>query len=99
MTTPGGLSNIKLEDDSVKELIKNIRNQLENKTTIKYDTVTVHSYKTQVVAGIIYYVKINIEGNNYVHLKIMQHLPHTDTAPELLNHLMNKTIDDEINFF
>lgn len=99
MTNPGGLSNVKSQDESVKELLKGIIDQVKEQTTINCNSLSIHSYKTQVVAGVIYYIKVNIDDNKYAHLKVMQHLPHTNTSPQLLNHILDKSVDDEIIFF
>ncbi len=99
MTNPGGLSDTKLADDTVKKLLNSIIDQLKEQTKIESDSLSVHSYKTQVVAGVIYYIKVNIDDNKFIHLKVMQHLPHTNTSPQLLSHLLNKSVDDKIIFF
>ena len=99
MTKPGGLSNVKSQDESVKELLKGVIDQVKDQTSINCNSLSVHSYKTQVVAGVIYYIKVIIDDNKYAHLKIIKHLSHTNSSPQLLNHMLDKSIDDEIIFF
>ena len=99
MKNPGGLTNTKYVDEPVKEILKQIHSQINNNTNINYDKLNIHSYKTQVVAGLIYYIKVNIDDNKYAHLKVIEYLPHVNKSPELLSHQLDKKIDDEIEYF
>ena len=99
MTKTGGLSNLKEKDDIVKELILSINDSLINKLILsKEDIISIHSYKTQIVAGIIFFLKITINNKCY-HIKIINYLPHTNKSPELLSIQTDKNINDEISFF
>ena len=95
----GGLSDIKYDNERVTELLQEIIEQVKTQTLLNCESLTIHSYKTQIVAGIIYYIKVNTSDNKYMHLKVMQYLAHENTSSELLNHILNKSIDDEIISF
>jgi hypothetical protein len=41
------------------------------------------SFRQQVVAGMIYHVKVHVGDGEHVHAKIFAPLPHTGKAPEL----------------
>ena len=62
----------------------------------------IKGYTKQVVAGTMYQVKIRVadEGpNNYVHAKVLQHLPHTGkTEPEIMFFKKDQTEDAPFNF-
>lgn len=64
----GGFSNEKLHDDESKEVFESI------KDNIKYSYVRVISYKTQIVNGINYIIKILLENNKFLFVKIYKDL-------------------------
>jgi len=95
----GGLSEVKEVDDSVKVITSSIYKSLVNELSLNFgDKINIHSYKTQVVAGIIFFIKISI-NNKFYHIKVMNYLPHTNQEPELLSVLSNQAADSEIIFY
>ena len=96
---PGGLSEVKEVDDNVKTITNSIHKSLVDELSLKnQDKINIHFYKTQVVAGIIFFIKISI-NNKYYHIKVMNYLPHTNQEPELLSVLSNQEADSEITFY
>lgn len=55
----GGLGAIKEKDDKVVNIVNEIKPLLEAKTNKKYVSLEVLNYKTQVVAGTNYFVKVS----------------------------------------
>ncbi|XP_068921015.1 cystatin-A1-like [Petaurus breviceps papuanus] len=95
----GGLSETKSATPEIQDMVDEVKPQFEKKSNEKYDTFEAIEYKTQVVAGIIYYVKVHLGGDQYVHLKILKPLPHTGEPVELLDYQTGKTKDDEVTYF
>ena len=94
----GGLSENKEVNESVTELLQVVDAKIkENLSLDKEDVIKCHFYKSQVVAGVIYFIKISI-NNNYYHVKVIDYLPHSKKLPELLNIISSKE-DSEITFF
>uniref|UniRef100_A0A673STL0 Cystatin A n=1 Tax=Suricata suricatta TaxID=37032 RepID=A0A673STL0_SURSU len=58
---PGGLSEAKPATPEVQEIADEVRPQLEEKTNETYQKFEVIEYKTQVVAGINYYIKVRVQ--------------------------------------
>lgn len=56
----GGVGEIREGDPEVQEIVDNIKDELEVKTGKKYESVKVVHYRTQLVAGINYFVKVSI---------------------------------------
>ncbi|XP_045198070.2 cystatin-B-like [Mercenaria mercenaria] len=62
-----------------------------------YEAVT---YKTQLVAGTNYFVKIKIHPNGEcIHARIYQQLPHTGGALEVTSVQTNKQEADAVEYF
>lgn len=56
----GGLSDdVKPADEGVQSLVDSFKSEIEEKTGHKYKTLQAISYKTQVVAGLNYFVKVS----------------------------------------
>jgi len=56
------------------------------------------AFKTQVVAGINYFVKVRI--SNYIfHVRIYQRLPHENKAPEVVRVIGPKSETEPIEYF
>ncbi|KFQ65978.1 Leukocyte cysteine proteinase inhibitor 1, partial [Phaethon lepturus] len=78
-----------------------VKPQFESRENRTYDIFTAIVYRTQVVAGINYFIKvcIRISDVNYVHLRVFQGLPHEDQGPSLVSFQTGKTRDDPLTYF
>ena len=96
----GGLSDVKLinEENEINDLVENIKNQFEKLIGNKIHTISAISYRTQVVNGTNYFIKVLVNENQYVHLKIYEALSHEKIQPKLINYELNKTKIDEIKY-
>ncbi|NWR12195.1 CYTB protein, partial [Paradoxornis webbianus] len=56
-------------------------------------------YRTQVVAGTMYFIKVQVSGADYAHLKVFQSLPHENQGPSLADFQTGKTRDDPLTYF
>uniref|UniRef100_A0A8C6J391 Uncharacterized protein n=1 Tax=Melopsittacus undulatus TaxID=13146 RepID=A0A8C6J391_MELUD len=56
-------------------------------------------YKTQVVAGINYFIKVQVSDTEYVHLRVFQSLPQENQGPSLDGYQTGKTKDDPLTYF
>ncbi|KAI4548345.1 hypothetical protein MJG53_001029 [Ovis ammon polii x Ovis aries] len=86
-TQPGNISN------------NPVKPQLEGKTNETYEEFTAIEYKTQVVAGINYYIKIQTGDNRYIHIKVFKSLPQQNQSLTLTGYQVDKTKDDELTGF
>uniref|UniRef100_A0A8D1HAR6 Cystatin domain-containing protein n=1 Tax=Sus scrofa TaxID=9823 RepID=A0A8D1HAR6_PIG len=76
-----------------------VKSQLEEKTNKTYEKFEAVEYKSQVVAGINYYIKVHVGGNSYVHIKVFKSLPYQNKPLELSGYQVDKTKDDELTGF
>ena len=76
-----------------------VRQAAEDQAGKKFEEFEAKSFKSQVVAGVNYFVKVDVGGGKFVHLRIYQPLPHTGEPPKLDGIQLNKTADDEITYF
>ncbi|KFO28096.1 Cystatin-B [Fukomys damarensis] len=76
-----------------------VKPQLEEKENRKYPVFEAVSYKTQVVAGINYFIKVHIGDENFLHLRVFQGLAHENKAAVLVAYQTNKSRQDELEYF
>ncbi|ESO84124.1 hypothetical protein LOTGIDRAFT_229619 [Lottia gigantea] len=95
----GGASEVKTADDEIQKICNDIRKELEKKANTTFEEFTAKQYKSQVVAGTNYFVKIHIGNEKYVHVRIFKPLPHVSQDVELSNHQLGKSAEEEIAYF
>ncbi|XP_070183494.1 cystatin-A-like [Littorina saxatilis] len=74
MQQPGGWSTTKPATPEIQELCGMIRKPLEKKYR-KFTKYVATEYRQQVVAGMNYLVKIEVDNGEYVHVEIFKPLP------------------------
>ena len=56
----GGIGNtIYQKDDEVPEIVDHLKSELERKSNLKFKSIEVINYKTQLVAGTNFFVKVS----------------------------------------
>ncbi|NXS98520.1 CYTX protein, partial [Jacana jacana] len=68
----------------------------ENKTCGTFEAI---KYRTQVVAGTNYFIKVRISDDQYVHIRVFEALPHENQHPRLVSYQTGKTRDDPLTYF
>ena len=91
----GGASEAKPADDTVKQIVAEIKPKAEAALNSTFTTFEAVSYKTQVVAGTNFLDKVKVDGDKYVHLKVFRPLPCNGTALELLEQSAGHSLQDQ----
>lgn len=94
---PGGLSELKSTDDEVQLIVDEIKKIFFTKF-YNSETFDVDSYKTQVVNGTNYFIKVKTD-KEHVHLRVHQSLPCNSSKITYVNQQLGKTKTDEIIYF
>ena len=92
----GGFGNAKDADDNVKALAKEMKGKAEAALGETYGEFEAVKFKTQVVAGTNYLIKVKVGGDKYVHLKVHVPLPCKNAPNELLEQEKGKTLADPL---
>jgi len=96
MISTGGLSEEKKKDNYIQKIVDKFKKNIEKEIKNKISKFDVHSYKTQVVAGINYFIKIELDNEIFIHLKIYKTL---DNDFSLINYIHPKNKNDLIKYF
>ncbi|XP_071541644.1 cystatin-A-like [Panulirus ornatus] len=70
----GGLTAEKPPSDKVEQLLQTVKGQVEEKLGRAIGQFKLVSYKTQVVAGINYFAKMDIGEEELLHVRVYQNL-------------------------
>ncbi|NXW41383.1 CYTB protein, partial [Nyctiprogne leucopyga] len=76
-----------------------VKPQFESRENRTYGMFKAIVYKTQVVAGTNYFIKVQVSDCDYVHLKVFQSLPYENQGPSLAGFQTGKTRDDPLIYF
>ncbi|NXS46146.1 CYTB protein, partial [Balaeniceps rex] len=76
-----------------------VKPQFESRENMTCGIFKAIVFATQVVAGINYFIKVQVSDDNYVHLRVFQSLPYENQGPRLVNFQTGKTRDDPLTYF
>jgi len=98
MVIPGGHSNLtKNISSEVQEIANQIRLELEEKIGTKFSVYLVLEYKQQVVAGMIYHMKIRFSRlGDCAHVRIFLPLSYTRLGPEVQKYELHSSSKDPL---
>jgi cystatin-A/B len=92
----GGFGEAMDADDNVKEIAKNMKKATEDKLGAKFDEFEAVKYKTQVVSGTNYLIKVKVAPEKYVHIKVWKKLPCHGGELNLSEAQAGKTLADNL---
>eukprot|EP00814_Leptocylindrus_danicus_P002967 CAMPEP_0116033192 /NCGR_PEP_ID=MMETSP0321-20121206/18798_1 /TAXON_ID=163516 /ORGANISM="Leptocylindrus danicus var. danicus, Strain B650" /LENGTH=99 /DNA_ID=CAMNT_0003509131 /DNA_START=181 /DNA_END=480 /DNA_ORIENTATION=+ len=73
----GGHSEVKSATPEIQEIATSMKGEVESKLGAKYDKFDATHFTQQVVAGMIFHIKVATGDADAVHLRCYQPLPHT----------------------
>ena len=71
----GGFGQASDADDEVKNIATQMKKQTEEKLGATFTEFEAVKFKTQVVAGTNYLIKVKVGPEQYVHIKVWKKLP------------------------
>ncbi|XP_059542644.1 cystatin-B-like [Myotis daubentonii] len=83
----------------IQAIADKIGGPLEEKENKRYPTFKATEYKSQVVAGTNYFIKVQVADDDFVHLRVFESLPQENKALALHNYQTSKTKQDQLAYF
>ncbi|NXR82067.1 CYTA protein, partial [Pycnonotus jocosus] len=76
-----------------------VKPEFERRANMNCGDFTPTEYRSQVVAGTMYFIKVRVSDVEYVHIKVFQSLPCENQGPSLVAFQTGKTRDDPLTYF
>ncbi|XP_077202440.1 cystatin-B-like [Paroedura picta] len=96
----GGLSRgSQAATAETQALVQAVKAEVEAKEGRSFEVFNAVEFKTQIVAGMNYFVKVHTGDDRYHHLRIHKSLPHENKPPALTSYQSNKEKDEELSYF
>ncbi|NWI04553.1 CYTB protein, partial [Tichodroma muraria] len=76
-----------------------VKSEFSRRADMNCVVFTAIVYRTQVVAGTMYFIKVQVSDAEYAHLKVFQSLPYENQGPSLVSFQTGKTRDDPLIYF
>jgi cystatin-A/B len=96
MAMVGGFGDTHVINDEVAAIAHSVRAQIEHQAGSAFAVFEPHSYKSQVVAGVNYDIKIAVGSDEYIHVRVYWPLPHTGQPNSLTSLVEGKGLHDPL---
>ncbi|XP_054432321.1 cystatin-B [Pteronotus mesoamericanus] len=95
----GGCSATKPATAEIQAIADQVKSQLEEKENKKYTMFKAVEYQSQLVAGTNYFIKVQVEDDDFIHIRVYESLPHENKPLALHSYQTNKTSHDKLTYF
>ncbi|NXL83368.1 CYTB protein, partial [Alectura lathami] len=76
-----------------------VKSQIEEKEGRTFDVFTAVEFKTQVVAGTNFFIKVHVGNDEFLHLRVFRSLPQENKPLSLHGYQSCKTKHDALDYF
>mgnify|MGYP002507290866 CR=1 FL=1 len=95
----GGTSSAQPATAEIQAIADQVKSQLEEKTNKKYRMFKAVEFKSQVVAGTNYFIKVQVDDDDFIHIRVFESLPHENKPVVLHDYQTAKGRYDELEYF
>ena len=92
----GGFEKPRTATDEIKDIAYQVRREVQSRLNVNFDKFEAVSYRSQVVAGVNYLIKVDVGNGSFIHIKVFQPLPYTNEGPSLSDVTIGKTLRDPL---
>ncbi|XP_060709452.1 cystatin-B-like [Hemiscyllium ocellatum] len=97
---PGGVSDVAAVTTEIQAIVQCLKCSVVEKLKRPLHVYQAISYRSQVVAGTNYFIKVVVgDANEYIHMRVFEPLPSSDEKLSLSDIQTNKKLFDELEAF
>ncbi|XP_077335785.1 cystatin-A-like [Lithobates pipiens] len=90
MSVPGGWSTVRPATAKDKAVAEKVKDQFVTQSGTHPSKFKADHVITQTVAGMKYWIEVDVGHGSFVHLNVFEPLPGTNDKPKLLSYKLNK---------
>ncbi|XP_019517084.1 PREDICTED: LOW QUALITY PROTEIN: cystatin-B-like [Hipposideros armiger] len=98
-TLCGGCSAVQPTTGEIQSIPDMVKPQLEEKANKRYPLFKAMEFKSQLVAGTNYFIKIQVDNDDFVYLRVFKSLPCENAPLALHSYQTNKTKNEALTYF
>ncbi|KAK2502054.1 hypothetical protein MC885_001776 [Smutsia gigantea] len=83
----------------IQAIADQVKSQLEEREDKKYAVFKAVEFKSQVVAGRNYFIKVQVDDDDFIHIRVYESLPHANKPLALTSYQTHKARRDELAYF
>ncbi|XP_066091441.1 cystatin-B [Saccopteryx bilineata] len=95
----GGCTATQPATADVQAIADQVKPQLEAKENKNYTMFKAVEFKSQIVAGTNYFIKVQVADDDFIHIRVYKSLPHENKPLALHDYQTNKAKHDELSYF
>ncbi|XP_072470929.1 cystatin-B [Notamacropus eugenii] len=95
----GGVTAAQPATAETQRMADEVKAQLEEKENRKFPVFKTVEFKSQVVAGMNYFIKVHVGEEEFIHMRVFKSLPHENKPLVLSSYQTNKAKNDELVYF
>ncbi|XP_078619933.1 cystatin-B-like [Branchiostoma floridae x Branchiostoma japonicum] len=95
----GGANEPEAATEEVQAICDQVKGEVEQQAGVTFDIFRATTFSSQVVAGTNYFIKVDVGGEKFVHLKVFKALPHAGSGLKVTGLQQDKGKEDPIGYF
>ncbi len=95
----GGYGDVTVADEQIQQVADSVKASVESRMNTTLNTYKAISYKSQIVAGTNYKIKVQVGDDKYIHIKVFADLPCYGGEIELTDFKADCSVDSDLDFF
>ena len=92
----GGFTKTRPATEEVQNIVSEVQGQVQSRLNVQFDRFQAVSYRSQVVAGVNYFIKVDVGNGSFIHIKVFVPLPYTNLPPSLSDVQIGKSLQDPL---
>ncbi|XP_061494103.1 cystatin-B-like [Rhineura floridana] len=95
----GGTTEAQAATAETQQIVQEVKPQVEEKEGRSFEVFNAVEFKTQIVAGINYFIKVHVGNDEFLHIRVFKSLPHENKPLALNSYQSQKGKHDELAYF